>query len=326
MYELNVKDDYNNSNIGNKNEVNFTKFVDEDEKKEKKRKNSKNSKKSKNKDYPDKLKDEFIKKNDENEYLGNKNMTKIIIDDDDYNNGSINFKTAFSYFSSCDYKEEQEIIDKEKNMYQQKKSFIKRICECFFNRIPQKIKTEKNLISCITKVKYDENNEMHYKILSSIYKFFTDEKECPKSGKHWEKIGFQSKTPLSDLRSVGMLAPLQMLYFLCAFPSFSLSVYKLFCSQDCDWLFAVTLINITQICYHLLRDNSLDQFFKQNDDVVSIFNELYVGIIYNLNQYLEDNKDSLTAEYVAESLEKIKNHSSSSSEIDSILWNVKKIN
>ena len=104
-----------------------------------------------------------------------------------------------------------------KNMYSKKKSFIKRICDCFFNRIPQKIKTEKNLISCITKVKYDENNDIHYKMLSSIYCFFTDEKECPKSGKHWEKIGFQSKTPLSDLRSVGMLAPLQMLYFLCAF-------------------------------------------------------------------------------------------------------------
>jgi hypothetical protein len=322
MYELNVKDDFNNSNIGNKNEVNFTKFVDEDEKKEKKRKNSK---KSKNKNYNDKLKDEFIKKNDENEYLGNKNMTKIIIDDG-YNNGSINFKTAFSYFSSCDYKEEQDIIDKEKNMYSKKTSFIKRICDCFFNRIPQKIKTEKNLISCITKVKYDENNEIHYKMLSSIYIFFTDEKECPKSGKHWEKIGFQSKTPLSDLRSVGMLAPLQMLYFLCAFPSFSLSVYKLFCSKDAEWLFAVTLINITQICYHLLRDDSLDQFFKKSNDVISIFNELYVGIIYNLNHYLEDNKESLTAEYVAESLEKIKNHSSSSSDIDAILWNIKKVN
>jgi hypothetical protein len=322
MYELNVKDDFNNSNIGNKNEVNFTKFVDEDEKKEKKRKNSK---KSKNKNYNDKLKDEFIKKNDENEYLGNKNMTKIIIDDG-YNNGSINFKTAFSYFSSCDYKEEQDIIDKEKNMYSKKTSFIKRICDCFFNRIPQKIKTEKNLISCITKVKYDENNDIHYKMLSSIYIFFTDEKECPKSGKHWEKIGFQSKTPLSDLRSVGMLAPLQMLYFLCAFPSFSLSVYKLFCSKDAEWLFAVTLINITQICYHLLRDDSLDQFFKKSNDVISIFNELYVGIIYNLNHYLEDNKESLTAEYVAESLEKIKNHSSSSSDIDAILWNIKKVN
>ena len=318
MYELNVKDE---SDIGNKNEVKFAKFEDEDDKKDKKKRNSK---KSKNKNYPDKLKVDLLKKSDENEYLGNKNH-KIIIDDE-YNSENINFKTAFSYFSSCEYKEEQELINQEKDLYQKKKSFIKRICECCFNRLPQNIKSEKNLLSCITKVKYDDNLEIHYKILSSIYCFFTNEKECPKSGEHWEKIGFQDKTPQSDLRSVGMLAPLQMLYFMCAYPSFSLSLYKLFVSQNSEWLFAVTLINITQICYHLLRDDYLDQFFKKNNEVVSIFNELYVGIIYSLDQYLEETKNVLTAEYIAECLEKIKKHSSSSSEIDAILWNTKKIN
>ena len=318
MYELNVKDE---SDIGNKNEVKFAKFEDEDDKKDKKKRNSK---KSKNKNYPDKLKVDLLKKSDENEYLGNKSH-KIIIDDE-YNSENINFKTAFSYFSSCEYKEEQELINQEKDLCQKKKSFIKRICECCFNRLPQNIKSEKNLLSCITKVKYDDNLEIHYKILSSIYCFFTNEKECPKSGEHWEKIGFQDKTPQSDLRSVGMLAPLQMLYFMCAYPSFSLSLYKLFVSQNSEWLFAVTLINITQICYHLLRDDYLDQFFKKNNEVVSIFNELYVGIIYSLDQYLEETKNVLTAEYIAECLEKIKKHSSSSSEIDAILWNTKKIN
>ena len=318
MYELNVKDE---SDIGNKNEVKFAKFEDEDDKEDKKKRNSK---KSKNKNYPDKLKVDLLKKSDENEYLGNKSH-KIIIDDE-YNSENINFKTAFSYFSSCEYKEEQELINQEKDLYQKKKSFIKRICECCFNRLPQNIKSEKNLLSCITKVKYDDNLEIHYKILSSIYCFFTNEKECPKSGEHWEKIGFQDKTPQSDLRSVGMLAPLQMLYFMCAYPSFSLSLYKLFVSQNSEWLFAVTLINITQICYHLLRDDYLDQFFKKNNEVVSIFNELYVGIIYSLDQYLEETKNVLTAEYIAECLEKIKKRSSSSSEIDAILWNTKKIN
>lgn len=318
MYELNVKDE---SDIGNKNEVKFSKFKDELDKKDKKKRNSK---KSKNKNYPDKLKVDLLKKSDENEYLGNKS-NKIIIDDE-YNSENINFKTAFSYFSSCEYKEEQELINQEKNLYQKKKSFIKRICECCYNRLPQNIKSDKNLLSCITKVKYDDNLEIHYKILSSIYCFFTNDKECPKSGEHWEKIGFQDKTPQSDLRSVGMLAPLQMLYFMCAYPSFSLSLYKLFVSQNSEWLFAVTLINITQICYHLLRDDYLDQFFKKNNEVVSIFNELYVGIIYSLDQYLEETKNVLTAEYIAECLEKIKKHSSSSSEIDAILWNTKKIN
>ena len=323
MYKLDVKDDYSPNNEGHKNGVNFAKLEDEEEE-EKKRKKKRNSKKLKNKNYNDKLKDEFLKKSDENEYLGNKNTSKMT--DDEYGNNNINFKTAFSYFSSYEYKEEQELIDEEKKLYEKKKSFIKKICECFYNTIPQKIKTDKNLLCCITKVKYDENIEIHYKILSTIYMFFTEEKECPKSGNHWEKIGFQTKNPQTDLRSVGMLAPLQMLYFICAYPSFSASIYKFFGNHNCEWLFAVTLINITQICYHLLRDDFLDNFFKKNNEVVSVFNELFVGIIYNLNKYLEENKESLTAEYVAQCLEKIKKHSSSASEIDAILWNTKKVN
>ena len=305
---------------GNKN--NFKKYLDEEEEEEKEKKR----KKPKNKNIKANLQDEFVKKGDENEYLGNQNI-KIIIDDDYSNNSeTINFKTAFSYFSSFEYKEEQEIIDNELSMNKKKKNIMKRICECFWNKLPQNIKREKNLICCITKVPYDDDNEIHYKILKSIYIYFTGEKECPKKGNHWEKIGFQSKTPKSDLRSVGMLSSLQILYFLCAYPSFSLNIYKLFLDKNCDWLFAVTLINITQICYHLLRDDLLDQFFLKKNDVVSVFNELYVGIIYSINQYLEENKENMTAEYVGECIEKVKKHLNSNSDIDAILWNTKKVN
>ena len=96
MYELNIKDDYSDSNATNKNEVSFKKFEDEEDKKGKR----KNSKKSKNKNYNDKLKDEFLKKSDENEYLGNKNISKIIGDNEYDNSQNINFKTAFSYFKN----------------------------------------------------------------------------------------------------------------------------------------------------------------------------------------------------------------------------------
>ena len=48
-------------------------------------------------------------------------------------------------------------------------------------------------------------------------------------------------------------------------------MYKLFGNKNCEWLFAV-----------ILRDNYLAQFFKKNNEVISIFNELFVGIIYNL--------------------------------------------
>ena len=88
----------------------------------------------------------------------------------------------------------------------------------------------------------------------------------------------------------------------------------------------MTLINITQICYHLLRDDLLDQFFIKKNDVVSVINELYVGILYSLNQYLEENKENITAEYVGESIEKIKKNLNTNSDIDTFIWNTKKLN
>ena len=114
MFELNVKDNYSDCNKVNKNEVSFKKFEEEDDNKGKR----KNSKKSKNKNYNGKLKDEFLKKFDENEYLGNKNK---ILGDDEYNSENINFKTALNYFSSLEYKEEQELIDQEKKIIKLKK-------------------------------------------------------------------------------------------------------------------------------------------------------------------------------------------------------------
>ena len=51
-----------------------------------------------------------------------------------------------------------------------------------------------------------------------------------------------------------------------------------------------------------------------------------MGIVYNLHQYLEENKENLTAEYVGECIEKIRKHTETNSEIDAILWNTKKIN
>ena len=91
--------------------TNFKKYIDEEEEEEPEK--EKKRKKPKNKNIKANLQDEFVKKGEENEYLGNQNI-KIIIDDDySNNNETINFKTAFSYFSSFEYKEEQETIDNE---------------------------------------------------------------------------------------------------------------------------------------------------------------------------------------------------------------------
>ena len=241
------------------------------------------------------------------------------------NHQTINFKSAIIYFSKIDLTKEKELVKQEIKQSSNKK-WYKKICPCFScNKIHPLIKSKKNLISCITKIKYDDSNSIHLKILSTIYKFCTDENECPKSGKHWEKIGFQSNTPASDLRSMGMMAPLQILYLICKYPKFSKNLYELFVKKNCEWLFAVSLINLTHINYNLLKEDKLDKHFsvdKSENEVILVFNENYVGMVSVLDKDIRDNNGELTAEYIMKSIDKIRNMADN---VDSFLWNAKKL-
>ena len=244
-----------------------------------------------------------------------------------YDNQSyiISFKIAFLHFKNADLKKEQEIINKEKKL--QKSNFCKKICNCFyFNKITYQMKIQKNLIQCISKIKYNENDEIHFKILQSIYMFFTKEKDCPKSGDHWEKIGFQSNTPETDLRATGMISPLQILYLICFFPKFAIELYEFFLKEKCEWLFAVSLINISYIDIVLLKENKMDKYFdKKNNkenEVISVFNENYVGMVMELGKEVRKKRNELTAEYISECIEKIRKNSS---KIDVFLCNTKNL-
>ena len=238
---------------------------------------------------------------------------------------TISFKSAFLYFQKKDLKKEQEIVNKEKKFG--KKNCCEKICSCFyFIQIPHQMKLQKNLIQCISKVKYDENDEIHFKILQSIYMFFTREKGCAKKGTHWEKIGFQSDTPETDLRATGMMSPLQILYLLCYFPKFSIEFYDFFLKEKCEWLFAVSLINISYIDIVLLKENKMDKYFdrknNKENEVIKVFNESYIGMVVELNNEIRKKVKKLTAEYISECIEKIRKNSN---KIDVFLGNALKI-
>ena len=263
-------------------------------------------------------------KNDDNAQLSkseeNENLTADLND-----HQTINFKSAIIYFSKIDISKEKELV-KEENKLTSNKKWYQKICSCLScNKIHPLIKSKKNLIACVTKIKYDDSNSIHLKILSTIYKFFTKENDCPKSGKHWEKIGFQSKTPASDLRSMGMVAPLQILYLICKYPKFSENLYELFVNKSCEWLFIVSLINLSNINYNLLKEDKLDKHFSvdnSENEVISVFNENFVGMVSVLDMDIRENDGEVTPEYIMKSIDKIRNMADN---VDSFLWNAKKL-
>ena len=88
-----------------------------------------------------------------------------------------------------------------------------------------KNKQQKNSILRLSRVKYDENNVIHFRILFTIYYYFT-KRNCEKEGEHWQDIGFQSDTPGQDLISVGMFGPLQILYGIDTYPNFYSNLFQ----------------------------------------------------------------------------------------------------
>lgn len=67
---------------------------------------------------------------------------------------------------------------------------------------------------------FDDNDDLHFSILSSIYSNFKDNFNCPRIGSHWETIGFQGLNPATDMRGGGVLSILQILAYLSHYKAF----------------------------------------------------------------------------------------------------------
>lgn len=84
---------------------------------------------------------------------------------------------------------------------------------------------EREQVFAIAKVGLSYNDEFHIRIITTIYKTLTSELECPVTGDHWMKIGFQSSEPKIDLRSTGMFSMLLTLAFIDKFLFYAKEIY-----------------------------------------------------------------------------------------------------
>lgn len=253
----------------------------------------------------------------------------------------ITFQEANNYYLTSDYffKKTKELEERqEKN-----KGCVDKCCSCLIGKLPSELKQEKNLIYCIRQtnkhIDFDKSNmkknknlpdnsinngnnnnddddekkndEMEYRILYTIYNFYTKENKCPKVGEHWQEIGFQSDQPKNDLLTIGAFGPLQFLYYTEKYSYDSYELYKFLVQQKCAWVFAKTMFDITKIVINLMDTNALDYFFKTNNKVNYVMNEVFVGMVYYFNQmvreYCENN--SLTLQYIASVIQEIRSRS-----------------
>ncbi|ESO86310.1 hypothetical protein LOTGIDRAFT_176910, partial [Lottia gigantea] len=107
----------------------------------------------------------------------------------------------------------------------------------------------------------DNEQPSHGKMLQSIYRILTGSRfDSPRIGSHWEEIGFQGSDPGTDLRGVGILGLVQLLYFLqhTKYGQIARDIYKLSLHPTQNFPFCVMGINISRICLQSLREDFLN--------------------------------------------------------------------
>ena len=220
-------------------------------------------------------------------------------------NTTITYNQAYKYFCNIDYSMEKKIIVVEDF---KDENCCSKILICGNKlRLNSNLKKERELIFCIAKIIYNENKDIHYYILTTIYSFLTGENICPKKGNHWEKIGFQDEDPMNDLRSVGMFGPLQILFLIENYSNFLLKFYKYLLKFKCEWLFVISLLNLTKITLDNLRNGNLIHVCNRRNQVLNVVNDFYCGLIYQFSTYLDlPKEEKLTAEFISNQIENLK--------------------
>ena len=138
---------------------------------------------------------------------------------------------------------------------------------------------EKLFLICLTLIPLCHEIEEHDRQLFTIYKKITGDKHgCPSIGPHWEAIGFQGNDPKTDLRGVGMLGLLQLLFFIYSDESTTIQLFSL--SQSQSFPLAVVSLNMTQLVLKMLLEGKLDSLIKKYSSVLDALNIAYSSVFY----------------------------------------------
>ncbi|XP_049777647.1 ELMO domain-containing protein 3-like isoform X1 [Schistocerca cancellata] len=179
-------------------------------------------------------------------------------------------------------------------------------------QLDEHLSSERELVFAISKCKLDVRDATHIRILQTVYYRFTGANlGCPCYGVHWEHIGFQitylhpyrtegsvptalrvtsdqlkGSDPGSDLRGVGMLGMLQLLY-LSSNPklsSLARHIYRVSTDTTHSFPLAVLSFNLTRVALQALRHGQLNRECNERQQVFDVVNEFYAAIFFHLLQ------------------------------------------
>ena len=147
------------------------------------------------------------------------------------------------------------------------------------HRISKGIRQERDLVFAIALCQFDDHNPLHSRCLTTIYHKLTGRtSSCPRLGTHWEEAGFQGSDPVDDLRGVGMLGLLQLVWLLENRDTHSLAQEVFRYSKEGP-PFCVLSFNITSMMLAALREGCLSRECNRRDQVFAVVNDFHVAVL-----------------------------------------------
>ncbi|KAM6234988.1 ELMO domain-containing protein 3 [Porphyrio hochstetteri] len=174
-------------------------------------------------------------------------------------------------------------------------------------RLLRQLRGERELVLAMAQCGLDNNECVHMRILQTLYKQLTHSKlDCPRYGEHWGEIGFQSSDPSTDLRGTGMLALMQMLFFVMDSQMLPLAreIFHLSQHETQNFPFCIMSVNITHIVLRALREEQLSRECNRRRQVIAVLNDLYAATFLQLYRvWKQEHKTIADSYYVLNELE-----------------------
>ena len=184
-------------------------------------------------------------------------------------------------FNKCYKKIKKNNIQKI-NFFPNKSSSKKGLLNCCFKspKLKNNLIKERDFLYTFSLLQYDKDNNLHKNIFNTI-------------------INYSNLNEKNEKEFDNILNLIQILYLNEKLPKFFKDFLKIFQTQNCEWLFISTLNNISKICIDLTNNENFIQLANQQDKIIDLFNQIFLGLTYNIYLDLKERSNEiLTCEFL----------------------------
>ena len=184
-------------------------------------------------------------------------------------------------FNQC-YEELKKNNIQKINFFPNKSSSKKGLLNCCFKspKLKNNLIKERDFLYTFSHLQYDKDNNLHKNIFNTI-------------------INYSNLNEKNEKEFDNILNLIQILYLNEKLPKFFEEFLKIFQTQNCEWLFISTLNNISKICIDLTNNENFIQLANQQDKIIDLFNQIFLGLTYNIYLDLKERSNEiLTCEFL----------------------------